>query len=261
MTSPESLFAAVLAARPTQPLVTFYDEARGERSELSARSLGNWVAKTHFLLGDELGLGVGDAAFVDLPEHWISVPALLGCWTAGLEVVTDPARATVAFVQPSSSSRAKGVPDVFAVAPDSAAVGFADAPPDGTRDYVTAVRPQPDAWASVHSPAGDSDPALDGQSRSAVAAWAATRAAELGLDEGARLLTSRNWTGGPDWVDTLLAPLAVIGSIVIVRNAAAADIDRRAQQERVTNVLDRDPTRSLSPLDPLVGRSCGRNEV
>ncbi len=74
MNSPEALFAAVLAAQPAQPLVTFYDEARGERSELSARSLGNWVAKTHFLLSDELGLGAGDAAFVDLPAHWISVP-------------------------------------------------------------------------------------------------------------------------------------------------------------------------------------------
>ena len=41
MSSPEALFAAVLAARPAQPLVTLYDEARGERSELSAWSLGN----------------------------------------------------------------------------------------------------------------------------------------------------------------------------------------------------------------------------
>ena len=129
MSSPEALFAAVLAARPAQPLVTFYDEARGERSELSARSLGNWVAKTHFLLSDELGLGAGDAGFVDLPAHWISVPALLGCWTAGLEVVTDPARAAVAFVQPATAARAKGAPDVFAVAPDSAAVGFAGITP------------------------------------------------------------------------------------------------------------------------------------
>ncbi len=35
-----------------------------------------------------------------------------------------------------------------ALAPDSAAVGFAGSTPDGARDYVTAVRPQPDAWAS-----------------------------------------------------------------------------------------------------------------
>ncbi len=243
MSSPEALFAAVLAARPAQPLVTFYDEARGERSELSARSLGNWVAKTHFLLSDELGLGVGDAAFVDLPAHWISVPGLLGCWTAGLEVVTDPARAAVAFVQPSSATRTTGVPDVFAVAPDSAAVGFAGSPPDGSRDYVAAVRPQPDAWASVHPPAGADDPALDGQPRSAVAALAAGRATELGLDEGARVLTGRDWTGGADWVDTLLAPLAVHGSIVIVRNGTPGDRERRVRQERATNVvLERDPT-------------------
>ncbi len=48
------------------------------------------------------------------------------------------------------------------------------------------------------------------------------------------MLTGRDWTGAADWVDTLLAPLAVHGSIVIVRNAAAGDVDRRVQQERAT---------------------------
>ncbi len=108
---------------------------------------------------------------------------------------------------------------------------------------MTAVRPQPDAWASVHPPAGADDPALDGQSRSAVAALAAGRATELGLDERARVLTGRDWTGGADWVDTLLAPLAVHGSIVIVRNGTPGDRERRVRQERATNVvLERDPT-------------------
>ena len=74
----------MLAAQPSRPFVTYYDEATGERAELSARSLANWVAKTHHLLGDELGLGVGDLALIVLPAHWISVPAVLGCLTAGL---------------------------------------------------------------------------------------------------------------------------------------------------------------------------------
>ena len=93
---PEQQFAARLAADPGSPLVTFYDDATGERAELSAKSLGNWVAKTHFLLMDELGAAVGDRAFARLPVHWLAAPILLGCWYAGLEVVTDPAAATVA---------------------------------------------------------------------------------------------------------------------------------------------------------------------
>ena len=93
--TPEGLFSARLAADAAAPLVTFYDDATGERAELSARSLANWVAKTHFLLVDELGLGVGDRAVIALPVHWLAFPVLLGCWFAGLEVAAA-VEATVA---------------------------------------------------------------------------------------------------------------------------------------------------------------------
>ncbi len=237
MTSPEALFDAVLAGAPAQPCVTYYDEATGERAELSAKSLANWVAKTHFLLMDGLGLGVGDAAFVDLPAHWICVPALLGCWTAGLTVTSEPGSASVAFVAPATLARAAGVPDVYAIAPDSPATGFRSAPPHGADDYVAAVRPQPDKWPTVHMPASPADPAIDAMPRAEVAAAAARRAAELGLEPSARLLTSREWHGPDDWIDTLLAPLSVGGSLVLVRHGDPAQLARRAEQERATNVL------------------------
>src|SRR6185312_10821733 len=83
-TSPEALFDRLLRTDPTVPLLTFYDDSTGERAELSAKSLGNWVAKTHFLLLDELGLGVGEQAAVRLPVHWLAAPILLGSWFAGL---------------------------------------------------------------------------------------------------------------------------------------------------------------------------------
>ena len=53
--TPEQHFAQIVATDASHPFVTYYAEASGERSELSAKSLANWVAKTHFLLGDELG--------------------------------------------------------------------------------------------------------------------------------------------------------------------------------------------------------------
>src|SRR3954451_8854007 len=102
MTTPEQQFARLLAADPGRPFVPYYDEHTGERSELSAKSLANWVVKTHHLLGDELGLGVGDTALLALPAHWISVPILLGCLTAGLEL-TAAGEADVAFVSPSTA--------------------------------------------------------------------------------------------------------------------------------------------------------------
>ncbi|PZS12490.1 MAG: TIGR03089 family protein [Pseudonocardiales bacterium] len=236
--TPEQFFADLLAADPGHPFVTYYDEASGERSELSAKSLANWVAKTHHLLGDELGLTVGDTALVALPPHWISVAPLLGCLTGGLALTSEPAQAAVAFVAPATAGLASGIADVYAVAPDSAAVGFGPAPPPDTQDYVAAVRPQEDKWPGVRFGAGEADPCLDGRSRSQVAADAQRRAGELGLSRGARVLSTRDWNGAADWLDTLLAPLAVGGSVVYLRNCTdPAVLERRVAQERVTAVL------------------------
>jgi uncharacterized protein (TIGR03089 family) len=236
MASPEGLFAALLEAAPTQPFVTYYGDGSHDRAELSARSLANWVAKTYFLLTDELGLGRGNAAYVDLPAHWISLSPLLGCWTAGLEVVTDPSRADVGFVDPERALNAVEIPDVFVIAPDAAVLGLKpDRLPPGMADYVAAVRPQADAWAAVRPPAIETDPALDSQTRAELVSAAAERAQDLGLDTGARLITGRDWHGPRDWVDLLLAPLVVGGSIVLVHNGC--DLDRRRVQERATVVV------------------------
>lgn len=228
--TPEALFARLLARDASRPFVTYYDEASGERSELSAKSAANWVAKTHHLLGDELGLGVGDTALIALPAHWISVPVLLGCLTAGLALTAD-GNAEVAFVTPATAPLTAGLLDVYAVAPESAAVGFQGTEPAGTHDYVAAVRPQADAWASVSMPAGPDDPCLPGRTRAEVVA----RAEAVGLQPGARVLSTRRWDSAEDWIDTVLAPLSVGGSLVIVANCPDEDVlDRRMAQERAT---------------------------
>ena len=234
--TPERRFADLVTAGGSRPFVTFYDESTGERSELSVRSLANWVAKTHYLLTDELGLGVGSTALIALPAHWISVPVLLGCLTAGLALTdgTDGSAADVAFVSALTAPQALGVPDVFAVAPASAATGFGGAEPAGTQDYVVAVRPQGDAWAGVRLPATADDPCLPGRTRQATDDAATARAAELGLGAGGRLLTTRDWAGPADWLDAVLAPLAVGGSLVVVRHADAETVERRIAQERAT---------------------------
>ena len=40
-----------------KPFVTWYDDHRDQRVELSYRTFGNWVAKTANFLVDELGAG------------------------------------------------------------------------------------------------------------------------------------------------------------------------------------------------------------
>ncbi|MDP9118010.1 MAG: TIGR03089 family protein [Actinomycetota bacterium] len=235
--TPERMFADLLAREPGRPFVTYYDESTGERSELSAKSLANWVAKTHHLLTDELGLGVGDTALIALPAHWISVPALLGCLTAGLRLTASQGDdAAVAFVSPDTAAAGVGVADVYAIAPDGAARGFGGGTPGGTEDYVVAVRPQADAWGGVRFRAGEDDPCLGAQSRGDTASRALERANLLGLREGARVLSTTPWIGADSWIDTLLAPLAVGGSVVYIRNCDDEEVlARRTAQERVTN--------------------------
>lgn len=235
---PEQLFAARLAADPAGPLVTFYDDATGERAELSAKSLGNWVAKTHFLLMDELGSGPGDRAFVRLPVHWLAAPVLLGCWFAGLEVVSDPAGASVAFGDADSllaalpGTAAESLDGAFAVSLLSMA--RPSTPPPGMADYASSVRPMPDAWREVRAQAGPDGPALAGLSRAELGRAARQAAGELGLEPGGRLLWSAPWTGPQDWIAALLAPLAVGGSVVLVRNPDPAKAEAKARSERVS---------------------------
>jgi uncharacterized protein (TIGR03089 family) len=231
--TPEGLFGSVLAAQPTRPLVTYYNGETGERSELSARSVANWVAKTYFLLTDELDLQVGDRAYVDLPAHWITVPILIGCWAAGLSVTASPESSAVGFVTGSGSRPAGSAAPSYAVAAAHAARGYGTDPPAGTQDYVAAVRPQPDSWAALAFPAGPDDPAIDGRSRAEVAASASGRAAQFGLEAGSRVLITHEWQPPEDWIDDLLAPLSVHGSVVVA--CAVADLDRLAAQERVTH--------------------------
>ncbi|HEX8767089.1 MAG TPA: TIGR03089 family protein [Jatrophihabitans sp.] len=232
---PEQLFAARLAADPGGPLVTFYDDATGERAELSAKSLANWVAKTHFLLVDELGAAVGDRAFVRLPVHWLAAPVLLGCWYAGLEVVTDPATATVAFGDADSLS-ALVTPDRLdgAFAVSLLSMARPSTPPPGMADYSSSVRPMADSWPTVRAQAGPDDLALAGRSRAELAEAARQAAEELGLGPAGRLMWTGPWTGSQGWVASLLGPLAVGGSVVLVRNPDPAKAAARAQTEHVT---------------------------
>src|SRR5690348_1676800 len=69
-----------------QPLLTYCDNATGERTELTAAALGGWAARTAGLLQEGCGLGPGSRAAVLLPPHWQTAAVLLGAWSAGVAV-------------------------------------------------------------------------------------------------------------------------------------------------------------------------------
>jgi hypothetical protein len=163
---------------------------------------------------------------------------LLGSLTAGLCLLdASPGDADVAFVDSHTAEAAvgAGVPDTYAISAEFAARGFGADAPTGTSDYVSGVRPQADAWAGVQFRAGDADPCLAERTRAEVVETARERAEQVGLSAGARALTTRSWTRAADWIDTVLAPLAVGGSIVIVANCVDEDVlQRRMAQERAS---------------------------
>ena len=92
--TPADLLRSALAADPARPLVTFYDDATGERVELSVATFANWVAKTANLLQDELAAGArrpGRAAAARaLADRGLAAGLLLGRGRRGRRRATRP---------------------------------------------------------------------------------------------------------------------------------------------------------------------------
>jgi uncharacterized protein (TIGR03089 family) len=219
------MLAAALAARPDQPLITFYDDATGERAELSAATLANWVAKTANMLLDGLGLVPGDVAAVRLPPHWQTAAVLLGCWATGLTI--DPAGhapAAVAFVAEPIGPRPPA-DEVYALALSPLGMPFRSGPPSGTQDFVVETRPYGDRLPPLAS-----DPRqlalIDGTTHADLAAVAAAR----GVPPDGRVLIDAD--ADPDPVSWLVAPLFARSSVVVCRNLDRAGLDARLATER-----------------------------
>src|SRR5207237_829436 len=135
------------AAVTPQPLLTFYDDATGERTELSGVTLANWTAKTGNLLVDGCALGTGDTALVLLPPHWQSAAVLLGGWSAGLRVVGDGA-ASVAFLTEATPVPAA---DRFLLGLHPLGLPLREVPA-GFADYAAEVRGYGDRFTPVAGP-------------------------------------------------------------------------------------------------------------
>ncbi|NHI20301.1 TIGR03089 family protein [Phycicoccus endophyticus] len=102
--TPADVLARLLASDPARPRVTVYDDTdgptRGERVELSARVLANWVAKAANLLQDELDAGPGSTVRLSLPPHWRTLYWAWAAWSVGacVELGGPPAQAAEVLV-------------------------------------------------------------------------------------------------------------------------------------------------------------------
>jgi len=225
----------MLRADPVGPRITYYDDATGERIELSAVTLANWAAKTGNLLRDELGGGPASRVAVLLPAHWQTAAVLFGVWWIGADVLLGVSQADIALctAERLDDADATGASEVAVLSLDA----FGRPAPDlpiGVTDYATAVRVHGDQIVAEQHPG----PALAGQSVEQVLDACQKSAAAKALTTDDRVLSTASWNTADDVIDGLLSVLLVGGSLVYVANPDPAALPRRTETEKVTRTLD-----------------------
>lgn len=250
MTAPRTfsdVVAAMLRDGGSRPVVTAYDDDTGERTELSAVTYANWVAKTANLLVDELMLEAGETVLVDLPPHWLATVFLGGAWAAGLAVAcpdTDAGAAVAAVVcgpEDPAGHLGRGVP-VVACSLLPFAVPFADPLPGGVLDHGLLWPGQSDVFAPMAGPGPDS-PAWQptGTTQGLLLARAAER-----VEGPVRLLTDAH-PCFDEGVPGFLRPLVSGGSLVLVRRPDDSRWPRHRESEQATAELRRPPAPGHTP--------------
>ncbi|QNP63611.1 TIGR03089 family protein [Streptomyces genisteinicus] len=240
--TPADLLRSALAADPARPLVTFYDDATGERVELSVATFANWVAKTANLLQGEMSAEPGERLALLLPAHWQSAVWLLACSSVGVvaDVGGDPSAADHVVAGPGRFE------DGLACRGERMALSLAPmgrrftTPPAGWADYAVEVPSQGDRFAP-YAPVDPDAEALTVAGTALTGAELVGRARadaeRLGLTPGARVLSGLGYDTWDGLAAGLFAPLAAGASVVLCRNLGELSEDglaKRVESERVS---------------------------
>ncbi|MFP1629500.1 TIGR03089 family protein [Streptomyces sp. 5K101] len=240
--TPADLLRSALAADPARPLVTFYDDATGERVELSVATFANWVAKTANLLQGELAAEPGERLALLLPAHWQTAVWLLACSSVGVvaDVGGDPAGADHVVAGPGqfdAGLACRGERIALSLEPLGRRFPV---PPAGYADYAVEVPSQGDRFAP-YAPVDPDEAALAVGGLELTGAELVERARadadRLGLGPGSRLLSGLPYDTWEGLSAGLFAPLVAGGSVVLCRNLGELSEDglaKRIESERVT---------------------------
>jgi uncharacterized protein (TIGR03089 family) len=240
-----------------KPFITWYDDHRDERVELSYKTFGNWVAKTANLLVDEFGAEPGDQVGV-LADTW-QVPVLVAaCWRAGLGVVAldssggrqAPPRTPPLVAAFVAEERLADVPvpeAIPVVALTADPLGRAGHDLGRAQNFSRIVPSMGDVFDAGADPPGDAVTAgVETATMGRLLELAAALAARTGLGDTDRVLSGR-WLLPPAGAAAgLLAPLASGAGVVLVSNFDPVKFWKRVADERVTvAVLDPDQAAAL----------------
>ncbi|MEV6305266.1 TIGR03089 family protein [Actinoplanes sp. NPDC051861] len=227
-------------------LITYFDDATGERVGLSPTDLGIWAAATADLLTTECELPRGSRAGVLLPPHWQTAAVLLGAWAAGIEVSfrgwstaglgpdTGPSLDATFVERRRVGSWLEDVPPArhqFVLGPGAP---VPDVPP-GYRDFAEATRPHLGAPPPSGGVGFAETATADGTTFGEYGAVAAEIARSRGISAGDRVLF--DVAGQEEPLIWLMAPLTAGASIVLCANLDPARLDARVAAEGVTRVV------------------------
>jgi uncharacterized protein (TIGR03089 family) len=196
-------------ARGAEPAVTFLSAA-GERTELSAITLLNAVAKSANLLREEYDVESGTPVSLTVPWHWQRAPWLVACLALGADVRFEPgADLEIGSEQTLTASHAR---DRLAVSLHPFGLPLTGLP-TGVIDAASESRLQPDLFLPPSVDNGD---------------WLAPVARHGGDWTAADRVLASGDCGWP----VVLAPIATPASLVMLDDAA--DAGRAAASEGVT---------------------------
>jgi uncharacterized protein (TIGR03089 family) len=224
VTSCEEHLRRALADDPANPRLTFYDDASGERVELSTTTLVNWVAKTVNVLTLTCGVAPGARVSLHLPRHWLLAVWVLAADAVGAEIGQFGGTADVAVVGPDGLAALPEADEVIACSLAPMAAPFRDPLPVLVHDFTVEARSMPDQVVGAVGPSTGWGSRAE-QQASALGLAPTDRVAALGPDPDLDAVV-REW----------LAPLAVGASVVWVRNPDPVRCVERWQAERVTAV-------------------------
>jgi uncharacterized protein (TIGR03089 family) len=263
-----------------KPFLTWYDDAHGQRVELSFKTFDNWVAKVANLLVEELGAGPGDRVAAVLVDHWQTAVVLAACWRAGAGVVAvdpeAPAAALAAALGASAvvaafvrEERVGEAVSVLAAAPAGPALVALTADLAGRSDHDLAaalnftrvVPSMGDLFTDAADPPGEAlrvVPARAPGDPGATAVGGAVTMAELlgeaarvargtGLHDRDRLLSGLPLLTPAGAATGLLTPFGSGAGVVLAAAFEPARFWRRVADERVT-VAALSPAQAASVL-------------
>jgi uncharacterized protein (TIGR03089 family) len=249
-------FAALAERQPgrygDKPFLTWYDDARGQRVELSYKTFDNWVAKVANLLVDELDAGPGDRVAAVLVDHWQTAVVLAASWRAGAGVVAvDPDAGAAALAEALGGGvaaafvREERVAEAAAVLAAGTALvaltadlaGRSDHDLGAALNFTRVVPSMGDLFTAPADPEGDAlrvVPADGVATMGDLLGEAARLAGATGLGERDRVLSGLPLLTPVGAAAGLLAPFGSGAGVVL---AAAFDPARfwpRVAEERVT---------------------------